>query len=162
MWHSQYMILLSWFGDGPYSILQHCGLKGLFFSFSLDHTVVLKAFMAAVLLTGVLIAFPLLEYMTNRFLVSSTIWLHWPHWARFIHAALPLKLVLGQMIMRIVMNLLGKIEQRLRDTLIEYECISLEERIPVTVGVGSEWDHPEDVDSKYIDGIESDDDNQRV
>lgn len=139
MWHSQYAIRKSWFGDdSSFSVLQHCGPTGLVLALLLDHAIVLKALLAAAMILAILIFLPILDFWMSRMLVSSTIWINWPQWARIVHAALPLKLLLGQMGFKFLANLFGKVEQRVRDALVELECVNLEQCIPLTVGPGSE------------------------
>jgi hypothetical protein len=55
-----------------------------------------------------------------------------------VHAALPLKLLLGQMAWKFLANSFGKLENRVRDYIVDVECAILEESIPLTVGPGSE------------------------
>mmetsp|Transcript_10826 Transcript_10826/g.15949 ORF Transcript_10826/g.15949 Transcript_10826/m.15949 type:complete len:351 (-) Transcript_10826:1281-2333(-) len=148
MWHSQYSISKAWFGDSSeYCILQHCDAKGIFLSFLLDQGVVLKALLAFTFLFGAIIFLPLIEFTLSRFLVSSAVWSSWHNWARVVHAALPLKLLLGQIGWKGLAKTLGKLEQRVRDTLIELECVNLEERIPLTVGPGSDFAQEVEVDN---------------
>lgn len=139
MWHSQYAIRKSWFGDdSSFSVLQHCGPTGLVLALLLDHAMVLKALLTTAMILAILIFLPILDFWMSRMLVSSTIWINWPQWARIVHAALPLKLLLGQMGFKFLANLFGKVEQRVRDALVELECVNLEQCIPLTVGPGSE------------------------
>lgn len=150
MWHNQYSISKAWFGDSSmYSILQHCDAKGIFLSFLLDQSAVLKMLLALIFLCGAIIFMPLIEFTMSRFLVSSTVWSSWHNWARVVHAALPLKLLLGQLGWKALAKALGKLEQRVRDNLIELECANLEEMIPLTVGPGSEF--AEEVTSESSD-----------
>lgn len=154
MWHSQYSISKAWFGDSSeYCILQHCDAKGIFLSFLLDQGVVLKAALALTFLFGAIIFLPFLEFSLSRFLVSSAVWSSWHNWGRVVHAALPLKLLLGQLGWKALAKTLGKLEQRVRDTLIELECANLEERIPLTVGPGSDFAQEADVDNMNHDSI---------
>jgi hypothetical protein len=159
MWHSQYAIRKSWFGDdSTFSVLQHCGPTGLILSLLLDHGLVLKALLTTAMFLAILIFLPLLDFWMSRMLVSSTIWTNWPQWARIVHAALPLKLLLGQMGFKFLASLFGKVEQRVRDALVELECANLEECIPLTVGPGSEIidveEEEEEVNDKDFDESE--------
>jgi hypothetical protein len=145
MWHSQYAIRKSWFGDdSSFSVLQHCGPTGLILSLLLDHGMVLKGLLTTAMILASLIFLPFLDFWMSRMLVSSTIWINWPQWARIVHAALPLKLLLGQLGFKFLANLFGKVEQRVRDALVELECANLEECIPLTVGPGSELNEIEE------------------
>lgn len=139
MWHSQYAIGKSWFGDdSPYSILQHCGPTGLILSLLLDHGAVLKSLLILSIFLAFTVIFPVVDSVMNRILVSSTVWGNWPQWARIIHAALPLKLLMAQMGFKFAAGLLNKVEQRVKDALVELECNNLEATVPLTVGPGSE------------------------
>jgi hypothetical protein len=53
----------------------------------------------------------------------------------------------------------GKVEQRVKDTLVELECANLEETIPVTVGPGSEYIEEEEEDDLdiFLDDDDADD-----
>ena len=135
LWHSQYWILPSWFGaKSIYSLLQpYGGYQGIILSFLLDRTLVLKSILLSMILTGFILAFPLLEFITCRFLVSSVVWWNWNSWRRAVRVSLPWKLVVGNVIWNTAANCFGKLEQRLRTVLIEWECRHLEERIPITV-----------------------------
>jgi len=162
MWHSQYSISEAWFGDSSaYCILQHCDAKGIFLSFLLDQSVVLKMLLALTFLFGAIIFMPLIEFTMSRFLVSSTVWSSWHNWARVVHAALPLKLLLGQLGWKALAKALGKLEQRVRDNLIELECASLEEMIPLTVGPGSEFarEVTSEISDEDDETVEINDDN---
>lgn len=149
MWHSQYAVLRSWFGDdSEYSALQHSGPRGLVLSLLLDQGIVLKALLSTVIVMASIIFLPFIDFFIGRALVSSTVWMNWPQWARIVHAALPLKLLLGQMAWKFMAKMFGKVEQRVKDTLVEMECATLEETIPLTVGPGSDviLDVEDDVD----------------
>ena len=166
MWHSQYAIRKSWFGDdSSFSVLQHCGPTGLVLSLLLDHSMVLKALLTTAMILAILIFLPILDFWMSRMLVSSTIWINWPQWARIVHAALPLKLLLGQMGFKFLANLFGKVEQRVRDALVELECVNLEQCIPLTVGPGSEVieiEIEEDEEDEKDTGTDKDNDDGTI
>lgn len=135
MWHSKYAILQSWFQeDSEYSLLQYVGFKGYLISHVLldSRGLVLKCLLLLGIFTCSLLLLPILEYILASVLVSKPFWDKWPHWARFAHAALPLKLVLGQMVWQLVAGLFTKLESRVKEALIDVECSILEESIPVT------------------------------
>jgi hypothetical protein len=139
MWHSQYAITKSWFSDDSnFSVLQHCGSTGLLLSLILDNAIVLKSLLGTAIFLILLIFLPALDFAMNRALVSSTVWTSWPQWARFAHAALPLKLLLAQMGFKMLSKAFGKLEQRVKDVLVEIECSNLESCTPLTLGKGSE------------------------
>jgi hypothetical protein len=169
MWHSQYAIGRSWFGDdSACSVLQHSGPTGLILSLLLDNGIVLKSLLTTALLLTMILFLPLLDFGMNRMLVSSTIWMNWPQWARIVHAALPLKLLLGQMAFKFAANSFGKVEQKVKDSLVELECANLEVTLPLTVGPGSEVmeeDEEDDVDDDDDDDIDivlDDDDDDDI
>jgi hypothetical protein len=58
----------------------------------------------------------------------------WMSWGRFVHAALPLKILIGQMAWKFLAGSFGKLETFVRDYIVELECMILEESIPVTIG----------------------------
>jgi hypothetical protein len=136
MWHSKYAILSSWFDENSeYSLLQYVGLKGYFISNILldSRGIVLKSGILLAIGMITLLLLPLFEYIIASVLVSKPFWDKWSSWARFAHAALPLKLLLGQMTWKFVAGLFSKLESRVREALIDLECSILEEAIPITV-----------------------------
>lgn len=155
MWHSQYAILSSWFGDdSEFSLLQHVGIKGLFISLLLDtgRGALLKSVLVLGILSMLIVFMPIIEFIVTRVLLSGMFWLRWPTWGRFVHAALPLKLLLGQLGWKFFATSFGKLESRVRDYIVDMECAILEESIPLTVGPGSQ-----DVDEQIREGDEDDD-----
>ena len=155
MWHSQYAILSSWFGDdSEFSLLQHVGIKGLFISLLLDTGggALLKSVLVLGILSILIVFMPIIEFIVTRVLVSGMFWLRWPTWGRFVHAALPLKLLLGQLGWKFFATSFGKLESRVRDYIVDMECAILEESIPLTVGPGSQ-----DVDEQIGEEDEDDD-----
>ena len=141
MWHNQYAVLSSWFGDdSEYSMLQHVGVKGLLITMLLDTArgFLLKSVLVAGILSVLIVFMPVLEFIVNRALTSGLFWLRWPTWGRIVHAALPLKLLLGQLAWKFLASSFGKLENRVRDYIVDMECSILEESIPLTVGPGSE------------------------
>lgn len=99
MWHSQYSVLQSWFGDAsPFSLLQHVGFQGFLVTVLLDSAkgMVLRSLLVLGILSVAVLFMPVIEFFTNRFLVSGAFWSQWKTWGRIIHAALPLKLLIGQ------------------------------------------------------------------
>lgn len=153
MWHSQYAVLKSWFGDdSAFSVLQHSGPRGLILSLLLDQRIVLRALLSIAFMLAAIVFLPLLDFFVNRTLVSSILWMNWPQWARIVHAALPLKLLLTQMAWKFMAKMFGKVEQRVKDTLVEMECATLEESTPLTVGPGSDVPLDDDEDNADFGG----------
>ena len=135
MWHSQYAILMSWFdAESEYSLLQHVGFQGFLLN-SLLEGITLPFVLGLSLCVVAVIFMPFLEFIVNRFLVSGLLWSQWHKWSRFVHAALPLKILLGQMAYKGVAVLFGKLLRVVKERLVELECQILEDSIPLTVGV---------------------------
>ncbi len=113
------------------------GLKGFIVSTVLLDLGKGLAFRAALAL-GVLATFvmflPLIEVVVSRLLTSSFLWMKWQSWGKFVHAALPLKILIGQMVWKFVAGSFGKLESVVRDYVVDLECAILEESIPVTIG----------------------------
>jgi hypothetical protein len=138
MWFNQWAILESWFdAESEYSLLQHVGMGGLLLNFVLQYYR-LHLVLGFSLIMAAIICMPILEYMVNRVLVSGLVWVNWHSWARFVHAALPLKLFFGQMIFKIVGFLFLELVRIVKERLVEVECQILERCVPLTVGPGSE------------------------
>ena len=141
MWHSKYAILSSWFHENSeYSLLQYVGIKGYFISHVLldSRGVLLKSILLLGIFLTTLLLLPILEYIIGSVLVSKPFWDRWSNWARFAHAALPLKLLLGQMMWKFAAGLFTKLETIVKEALIDLECDILEEAIPLTDGDGDD------------------------
>mmetsp|Transcript_19952 Transcript_19952/g.28254 ORF Transcript_19952/g.28254 Transcript_19952/m.28254 type:complete len:373 (+) Transcript_19952:237-1355(+) len=165
MWHSQFSILQSWFGDdSEYSILQHVGLKGFLITLLLDSAngALLKALLVMGVLSTLVIVMPVLEFVFNRMLVSGQFWNQWPTWGRIVHAALPLKLLIGQMVWKFMASSFGALETKVRDYIVDLECAMLEESTPLTVGVETAEDITDEQgawdDEEVVPTTETDDD----
>jgi len=162
MWHSQYSILHSWFSESsPYSLLQHVDLRGYLVStllLDLGGGLMLRTLLVlGVFLLGVLML-PVGEYVVGRLLVSRGLWVRWASWSRFVHAALPMRLILGQMLYRTLAGGFMSLEGAVRETVVELECRILEECVPLTVGDGDGDGDGDGVgDSDGVDGVDSDD-----
>ena len=138
MWHSKYAILNSWFDpESEFSVLQHVGMQGFVLHFVLQNNR-LHLVLGFSLFVMAIICMPMLEYLVNRILVSPLVWGTWHQWARFLHAALPLKLLMGQMLFKGIASLFLYLVSIVKTRLVELECQILEQRIPLTVGPGSE------------------------
>ncbi|KAL3942130.1 MAG: hypothetical protein SGBAC_003630 [Bacillariaceae sp.] len=133
MWHSQYAILESWFSpESKFSLLQHVGIQGFFLNTLLE---CLPLALGITLTILIIVTMPVLEFLVNRIAVSGLVWYRWTKWSRFVHAALPLKLLLGQMAYKGVATIFNKLLSIVKDQLVELECQILEQKIPLTVGV---------------------------
>lgn len=134
LWHSQYSILATWLNpESEYSMYHYLNPAGSLLSFLLDSPIVLVGGMMIVLATVFLVTLPFWESLLTTFLTSSMLWLQWPNWGRFLHAALPFKLLLGQMAWKFVAFLLGKAYGDLRQRLVELECQMWEDCMPLTI-----------------------------
>lgn len=155
MWHSQYAILDSWFKDtSEYSLLQFVNWKGFIVStilLDLGKGMALKGLLMVSCLMGLLVAMPVLEVILSRFLTSSLLWMKWMSWGRFVHAALPLKILIGQMAWKFLAGSFGKLESAVRDYIVEMECNILEESIPVTVRDDEDDDEVDAMDGEVDD-----------
>ena len=171
LWNDQYAVLLSWFGENsPYSLLQHTGTMGYVLSALLGNSGVLRSLMVLSMAGAALLLLPLLEYIANRALVSSYLWLKWATWARITRSPLPLQLFLAQILWKQAGKVLGRVEKRVRDFLVLLECELLDNTIPLTVGPGSErvtegYDasdraNDDDDDDEMLDDDSDDDDDE--
>jgi hypothetical protein len=99
----------------------------------LDMPLLLATAMLAAAGMVVLTTWPVWEYALQRFLTSPIVWLQWHQWARFLHAALPLKLLLGQMAWKGLASLFVLGFSNVRGQLVEWECQLLEDCTPLTI-----------------------------
>mmetsp|Transcript_6385 Transcript_6385/g.13383 ORF Transcript_6385/g.13383 Transcript_6385/m.13383 type:complete len:438 (+) Transcript_6385:112-1425(+) len=156
MWHSRYAVLRSWFSDeSEYSFLQHAGVRGFLVSnvlLDLGRGIVLRSLVLFSLFAAVVLVMPALEYASNRVLVSAPLWARWYSWHRLVHAALPFKLLVGQIAWKQLARVFAKLEGTIRDYVVDMECGILEECVPLTVGPGAEID--EEDDQQKESGIE--------
>eukprot|EP00542_Grammatophora_oceanica_P013172 CAMPEP_0194035168 /NCGR_PEP_ID=MMETSP0009_2-20130614/7622_1 /TAXON_ID=210454 /ORGANISM="Grammatophora oceanica, Strain CCMP 410" /LENGTH=336 /DNA_ID=CAMNT_0038676423 /DNA_START=6 /DNA_END=1016 /DNA_ORIENTATION=- len=156
MWHSKFAIVESWFSpSSPYALSSSLASRPstLLLSFVLDHKWALSLSIVGSLFTLVILFLPVLEVLAQRLLVSDFLWMEWPKWARYVHAALPLKMLIVQMSFKYAMQALGKLQNRIRATLIEIESQALEDALPLTVGPGSDVIEM-DLTSEAMDGGE--------
>ena len=134
LWHSQYAILSSWFHpDHLFSLYTYMSPIGTLLAFLLDSPVLLGTAICFTTTIAFLITMPVWEKIFQAILTHPFIWLQWHQWGRFVHAALPLKLLLGQMAWKGVSSLFLGFYNRLRTQLIEWECQILEDCLPLTV-----------------------------
>mmetsp|Transcript_20712 Transcript_20712/g.26733 ORF Transcript_20712/g.26733 Transcript_20712/m.26733 type:complete len:333 (-) Transcript_20712:122-1120(-) len=145
LWHSQYSILQAWFNpNSPHSLYTYLSPRAALLSFVLDAPMALGAALALTIVTLFLLTLPLWEAILTNFLTSSFLWLQWPNWGRFVHAAFPLKLLLGQMAWKAVASALGRLHGQVRSDLIELECQLWEDCIPRTIIEGKEQEGSEE------------------
>lgn len=162
MWHSQYAVLKSWFSDASqYSLLQFVGWKGFIVStllLDLGKGLFLRGLLAMSVFSTIMLLMPFLEIVVSRFMTSSILWMKWMSWGKFVHAALPLKILIGQMTWKFLAGSFGKLEGVVRDYIVDLECAILEENIPVTIRDEEDVKEEEDVSDDISDAIISDDD----
>lgn len=141
MWHSRYSILKSWFADeSEFSMLQHVGVKGFLVSSVLldgGNGLVLRSLLIMTVLSVIITLMPLLEFIVGRIIVSAPFWAQWTTWGRVVRAGFPLKLLLGQLAWKGVATTFSKLENNVREYIVDMECEILEESVPLTVGVDS-------------------------
>lgn len=146
MWHNKYTVLSSWFdADSEFSIYQHVGIGGLLLN-SLLQGFRLPILMGLLVGMAIMVIMPILEYLVNRVLVSSILWMNWPTWARYARARLPFKMVLTQLFAKLLFGLFLKLVAAVKDQLVELECQILEDSIPLTVGAAVEKQNELDVE----------------
>ena len=135
LWHSQYSILGTWLNaaDPTYSMYPYLSPTASVVSFLLDSPVVLVGGLVLAAVTVFLVTLPFWESLVTTLLTSSLLWMQWPNWGRFIHAALPLKLLLGQMAWKGIALAVSKAYHTLRQRLVEWECQLWEECLPLTI-----------------------------
>ena len=142
MWHSQYGVLQSWFADSSeFSLLQHVGIKGFFVSSVLldgGNGMALRSLLVLSVMSLLILFMPLIEYTVQRILVSAPFWNRWTFWGRIARAGFPLKLLIGQYVWKAVALAFRKLENQVREYVVDLECEILEDSVPITVGIGAE------------------------
>ena len=161
MWHSRYSILKSWFADeSEFSMLQHVGVKGFLVSSVLldgGNGLVLRSLLIMTVLSVIITLMPLLEFIVGRLIVSAPFWAQWTTWGRVVRAGFPLKLLLGQLAWKGVATAFSKLENNVREYIVDMECEILEDSVPLTVGV--DLMDEEDVSDVDDDDVETEDDD---
>lgn len=164
MWHSQYSILNSWFSDqSEFSLLQHVGVKGFFISSVLldgANGMALRSLLILSVLSALILLMPLLEYIVGRIIVSAPFWGQWMTWGRIVRAGFPLKLLIGQLVWKGVASCFAKLENEVREYIVDMECEILEDSVPVTVGVGSEEEEELEMVSEDLDEYDDEYDDE--
>ena len=159
MWSDKYAVLSSWFSpQSRYSLLQHVGLKGVLLNTLLEGST-LSVVVGMLLVMGIIIFMPVIEYIVGRFLVSGYLWMKWASWARFVHVGLPFKLVIFQIVFGQASKLFAKLVSLAKDKLVNLECKILEETIPLTVGVPTILDEEEEEVVEHLKENDDDDDD---
>ena len=117
----------------PVSMYAHLPWQGYVLALLLDNPLILKAAVLAVLMMALALTRPIWEGFLTMLLTSQFLWTRWPSWARFVHAALPLKLLLGQMSWKGFTIVFGKLQGIAKEYLIQTECRIWEDAIPLTI-----------------------------
>lgn len=134
LWHSQYAILSTWFSPThPFSVATHLTATGTLLNYLLDSPHVLTIAMSAMLILTFLLTLPVWESLGQTILTFPALWHYWPTWGRFVHAALPLKLLIGQVAFNFLQSIFFSLYARIRSQLVEWECRMLEECLPITI-----------------------------
>jgi len=160
LWHSKFSILRAWFNpNSSHSLYSYLSPRAALLSFVLDAPMALGISMALTITFLFLLTFPVWEVLMTNLLTSSMLWLQWPNWARFVHAAFPLKLLLGQMAWKAIAGALGQLHSRVRNDLIELECQLWEDCIPRTIIEKSEQEVDDGNEEEELEDIFDDDDD---
>ena len=162
LWHSQYKILQGWFHPSQaYSLYTHLSPAGTLLACLLDAPWLLGLCMGGVFLTALLVTLPVWEGLVKWFLTSPLLWNQWHQWGRFLHAALPLKLLLGQMAWKFLANVFGMVYGKIRGQLVEWECQMLEACTPLTIlPRGMEWSSEAESVGDLVDAEEDEVDDE--
>lgn len=144
MWSDKYAVLTSWFSPcSRYSLLQHVGTKGVLLNTLLDGNR-LSLVAGMILIAATVVFMPVIEYICNRILVSGILWMKWPSWGRYVHIGLPFKLLIAQIVLGYVSKGFSSLVLMIKDKLVDLECRILEETIPLTLGVDSNFNEKEE------------------
>merc|ERR1712224_364582 len=139
MWSDKYAVLTSWFSPySSYSLLQHVGAKGVLLNTLLDGNR-LSLVVGMILIAATVVFMPVIECIGNRILVSGFLWMKWPSWGRYVHIGLPFKLLIAQVVLGYLSKAFSSLVLMIKDKLVDLECRILEETIPLTLGVASNF-----------------------
>ena len=144
MWHGKYAIRNAWFGDSEHSLMQYVGLKGWAVTTLLDVRFFLRSLLVAAIALFTIVFMPHIEYIVSRIVVSGPFWATYNTWGRFANAALPFKLLMVQMIWKLLAGRFDALEELIRNYFVELECNILEETIPITIGEGAGLEDDDD------------------
>jgi len=118
-------------------MLQHVGVKGFVISSVLldgGNGLVLRSLLIMTVMSAIITLMPLLEFIVQRIIVSAPFWAQWQTWGRIVRAGFPLKLLIGQLAWKGVATAFTKLENDVREYIVDMECDILEENVPLTVG----------------------------
>ena len=172
LWYDQYAILSTWFSRSssssphPYSLYTH-------FSHNIYATLITTAlnvqpawllsvvFVVTTLTVFGLLFLPVIETGVTMLTTSSFLWNQWPTWSRFTtHAALPVQLLMVQMIFGFIQQGIHSLTNQLRTILIDEECRLLQNCIPLTILEGRQPNNMEPDDITTNTNCDADDDKE--
>lgn len=134
LWHRKYAVLDSWFDSkSPYSFVRHAPMNVAIVSAVLDAP--------GSLLFALVFSFLVLAWCTMSIqatviqfvLTRPVVWTNWPSWGRFLHAPLPLKMLIMDYAWKGIKTILRFALMHVRSALIDYECRAIEEYLPLTI-----------------------------
>ena len=153
MWSDKYAVLTSWFSPhSRYSLLQHVGTKGILLNTLLDGNRLSLA-VGMLLIAATIVFMPVIECIGNRILVSGYLWMKWHSWSRYVHIGLPFKLLIAQLVVSYASKGFNSLVLMIKDKLVDLECRILEESIPLTLGVDTNFDEKEE---EVLENLEDD------
>jgi hypothetical protein len=133
MWHNKFAINTCWFKpSSSYSMYAHLPWQGFLLTILLDVPWVLNVTTIMAFVFALHVTRPIWEPFLALILTSSLLWNRWPSWYRYVHAALPFKMLIGQMAWGAIAKVFGKVQGRVREELIAVESRIWEAAIPVT------------------------------
>jgi hypothetical protein len=97
------------------------------------------------------------------FITSAVLWNSWPTWSRFTtHAALPVQLLIVQLLFGLLQQGIQSMTNQLRTILIDEECRLLQNCIPLTIieGRTSTDDHVVEKEEEVEEEEDDDDDEE--
>ena len=173
LWHNQFAIFDSWFKTGSksssssssssgrktknqkailqssFSMYNHLPWQGHILALLLDFPLILNVVVMATIGFVLAVTRPVWESMLMLMLTSQFLWKRWPSWARFLHAAFPFKLLMGQMTWKALAEGFSKIKGIVRDHLIDMESRIWEECIPLTIVEARQEQRLQEDDEEY-------------
>eukprot|EP00640_Fibrocapsa_japonica_P002647 CAMPEP_0113935638 /NCGR_PEP_ID=MMETSP1339-20121228/2757_1 /TAXON_ID=94617 /ORGANISM="Fibrocapsa japonica" /LENGTH=249 /DNA_ID=CAMNT_0000937863 /DNA_START=152 /DNA_END=901 /DNA_ORIENTATION=- /assembly_acc=CAM_ASM_000762 len=117
---------------------QWSGTRGQVLTAVLDHQKVSAAALALVCSLAVSAVFLVLETPIEWVLLNGPVWNRYHILMRFIYLPLPFKILIVQFLAKKIMEVFGKVENKIRDRLIELEGHFIEQSLPVTITAENE------------------------
>jgi hypothetical protein len=133
IWHNKFAINTSWFKPSTsYSMYAHLPWQGYLLTILLDLPWVLNVTSILGILIALHVTRPIWEPFISILLTSTFLWNTWPNWFRYVHAALPFKMFIGQQVLNGLSKGFDILQGRVREHLITIESRIWEAAIPVT------------------------------